>query len=158
MVLSAGLYGLGLNKTASARGPVMATLIIDFGTNVPSVLAGNIVTWNETNGHWHYRATPSSDSIYMFMNVTAHQSNVWSLMLASAAIMNLTTGSSLKISKEYFSSYGDYYITGIEGVQETSTLFWQYLVNGQPALYGVLQQKIADGYVIEWQFLPSQGA
>lgn len=148
---------MSINRAASGTAPVTATLIIDFGTHTPSYLAGNIVRWNETNGQWHYSASPSNESIYIFMNVTANQPDVWSLMLASAKVMNMTTGGNLTTDMTYYPAYQDYLITGIEGVHSTNTLFWQYTVNGQPAIYGVMHQKIADGYVIEWQLLPSQG-
>lgn len=140
--------------SAPLKGKVTATLVIDFGTSSPAVLAGHIVNWSQSGGKWSYSLLNSTDTEYIFTNVSAAQNTAWSLMLACAAVMNSTTGHNLSIQKVYFAEYGEFQITGIEGVLNTNVLFWQYDVNGQPAAYGVQLEKIGSGDTVSWALSP----
>lgn len=131
-----------------------ASLVINFGNgNVPSV-KGHTVTWSETSGKWGYTLTSSNVTEFIFENVTIMGNTVWPLMLKASQIANQTTGNNLTFGRIYYPEFGEYLITGIDGVNNTNTLFWQYEVNGTPAAYGVQLQKVSNGDVVSWALSP----
>jgi len=131
-----------------------ATLIINFGTGVPSLLAGEHVTWRMLRGHWNYTAVRENGTQYSFEGVSFEPDNVWSLMMASSHILYTTTGHNLTVGKTYYPEYSDYFITSIMNVSNANGLYWQYTINGTLAEYGVLHQTVADGAVVEWSYEP----
>ncbi len=151
LAFSISVYAISEPKVPAAHS-VTATLVIDFNQGQPSMFAGHHVTWHYASGRWTMSSVPSSATVYVFENVTVPVSNVWTLMNYSSHIMLITAGSPLSIEKVYYPEYSDYFITSIEGVQNSNSLglYWQYTVNGTLALYGVLHQSISDGSVVEW--------
>lgn len=155
MSLTAVYFETPLLKTAAKSGThTTATLFIDFGnSNVPT-MSGHTVTWSENAGKWAYTLTASNGTEFVFENVTFNGTTVWPLMLASSQIANETTGSSLTFAKIYYAEYGEYLITGIDGVNNSNTIFWQYEINGNPAAYGVQLQKLTNGDIVSWAMSP----
>ncbi len=135
--------------------PIESTLVIDFGTDNPSFMPGHTLNFTEAHGEWSYTVSNSSVSEYIFSNVNITNDNVWSLMQASSIAMKSATGVNITFKSSYFPSFGESLITGIQGVNNTSTLFWQYTVNGQPALYGVQLEKLKQGDVVVWSMSPA---
>ncbi len=129
-----------------------ATLIIDFGPHNATSFPGQTVTWSQSGGKWTYTVRASGITEYIFPNVSYSNNTAWSLMLAASEVMNGTTGSGLVFQKVYFPALGEFQITAIEGVHDTNSLFWQYTVNGQPAAYGVQDEKIMSGDTVSWSF------
>lgn len=129
-------------------------MVIDFGSRAPAQFAGYAVTWNWSGTGWTYVLQLSNDSRYTFNNVSSAENTAWSLMLSCAQILNSTTGKNLTLVKVYYPEFGEFLITGIGGVQNTNTLFWQYTVDGQPAAYGVQLQKLNSGDIVVWKMLP----
>ncbi len=154
VVASVALLQYRVLYAPSAGNEVTATLVIDFGNFHPYVMPGDLVNFSSSQRGWTYAASSSTNTEYIFNNVTSSNDTVWSLMLMCSNIMNSTLGSNLSFSKVYYPEFGEFLITGIEGVNSTSTLFWQFSVNGQPAAYGAQLQKIDDGAVVVWSLLP----
>ncbi len=144
-----------MHPAPAASGSYTATLMIDFGSRTPDLLAGHIVNWSYDGG-WHYTTANSSQTEFIFSNVTFGNNTVWSLMQACSSILQKTTGSNLSLTKVHFREFGEFQITAIEGVANTNTLFWQYTVNGQPAQYGVQLEKISSGATVYWSMSPDQ--
>lgn len=143
-----------LNGSGKANSSTTATLVIDFGkSNVP-LLQGNAVIWSKSAGKWSYSLTADNITEFTFENVTFNGTTAWSLMLTASQIMNETTGHNLTYSSIYYPEFGEILITGIEGVNNTNALFWQYDVNSNPASYGVQLQKISDGDIVSWAMSP----
>ena len=134
---------------------IESTLVIDFGTENPSFMPGHTLNFTEANGEWSYIVSNSSISEYIFSNVSITNDSVWSLMQASSVAMKSATGVNITFKSKYFPFYGESLITGIQGVNNTGTLFWQYTVNGQPALYGVQLEKLKQGDVVVWSMSPA---
>lgn len=139
---------------AVPRAKISATLIIAFGKSTPDFMAGHMVVWRQEGSSWTYTVSTHSNTTYEFLNVSVSTDNVWSLMLASSAIMNATTGKGLSFEYTYYPEYQDYLITSIAGVQNGNGSYWQYMVNGRIAAFGVLHEKITQGNVVSWFFGP----
>lgn len=133
---------------------IEATLVIEFGTGHPSFMPGHTLNFTDTGGGWKYTSSNSSDTEYIFSNVSIANDSVWSLMLASSGAMKAATGLNLTFQEVYYAEFGESLITGIQGVNNTSTLFWQYTVDGQAAAYGAQLEKLKQGDVVVWSLLP----
>ena len=128
---------------------IESTLVIDFGTESPSFMPGHTLNFTEAHGVWSYTVSNSSISEYIFSNVSITNDSAWSLMQASSAAMKSATGVNLTFKTVYFPEYGESQITGIQGVSDTNTLFWQYTVSGQPAAYGAQLEMYSEMLELE---------
>jgi hypothetical protein len=86
------------------------------------------------------------DDIVESYNVKSSNATVYSILIQASVENNFSLGS------KYYKQYQSHYVHSIKSVEEMSTKFWQYYINGQYGSVGADLQTVKDGDLIEWKY------